>query len=98
MLFVVRFEDKPNSLEQRKAKLDLHLAWLDEHKANVLVGGSLRHSPEAAPEGGLWIVEASSREDIMHLIETDPFWLAGLRESVEILHWSKAFADRQTLV
>jgi hypothetical protein len=30
-------------------------------------------------------------------MQTDPFWTCGLRESVEVLHWSKAL-DQQVLV
>ncbi|WMW79072.1 YciI family protein [Undibacterium cyanobacteriorum] len=98
MLFVIRFHDKPETQEIRKALLPSHLAWLDQHKESILVGGSLRVSPEQSPVGGLWIAQAQCKEELMALIESDPFWIADLRLSVEILHWSKAFDDRQVLV
>jgi uncharacterized protein YciI len=60
--------------------------------------GSLRNEPEEQPVGGLWIVEAESKNVIEALIESDPFWVSGLRRQYEILHWSKAFADRKVPV
>lgn len=98
MLFAIRFSDKPDLAELRKSLLAQHIAWLDRHKAIILVGGSLREHPDQTPIGGLWIAEAQSKSELLQLIETDPFWHAGLRSSVEILHWSKAFEDRQVLV
>jgi uncharacterized protein YciI len=46
----------------------------------------------------LWIAEADSKDQLEELIRTDPFFIAGLRESYEILHWSKANAQRKALV
>jgi hypothetical protein len=31
------------------------------------------------------------------LVEVDPFWPSGLRESVRILEWTRVFADRAAL-
>lgn len=49
------------------------------------------------PKGGLWIVEAESKDSVHQLMQTDPFWTCGLRQRVEVLHWSKAL-DQQVLV
>ena len=32
------------------------------------------------------------------LYKTDPFWTAGLRQSVTVKYWSKAFPDRKVKV
>ena len=98
MLFVVRFSDKPDSLLLRERLMAQHLAWLDQHRQTVLVAGSLRVEEDGAPVGGCWIVEAARKADVQALLESDPFWVQGLRSSVEILHWSKAFPDRRTAV
>ncbi len=97
MLFVIRFTDKTGSREIRQRHLDAHLAWLDRRRP-ILVAGSLREAPDSDPVGGLWVVEADSKEAARELFQTDPFWIHGMRESVEILHWSKAFPDRRQLV
>ena len=98
MLFAVIFKDKSNSAELRKSHLTAHIAWLNLHQSVIRIGGSLRTELDQTPVGGLWIVEADSKKTILDLIETDPFWTAGLREGVEIYHWSKAFEDRKSLI
>jgi uncharacterized protein len=94
LLHVVRFTDKKDSYAVRSAQLQAHINWLAANRDVVLVGGSLRFEPEDSPVGGLWIVEAASKAEIEALLKTDPFWLHGLRESYEILLWSKAFPEK----
>jgi uncharacterized protein len=98
MLFAVNFVDRADRLAVRQQYLPDHLRWLDTNREHVLVAGSLRQDPGAAPIGGLWIVEAPSQAYLEALLESDPFWIHGLRESRTILHWSKAFPDRKVLV
>ena len=98
MLFVVRFTDNPKRLATRNQFLPAHLEWLEAHKERVLVPGSLRPEPEAAPVGACWIVEAQDKSEVELLLQSDPFWVQGLRQSVEILHWFKAFPERRVLV
>ncbi|NCW86374.1 MAG: hypothetical protein EBV69_09910 [Oxalobacteraceae bacterium] len=50
------------------------------------------------PKGGLWISEAKSKNQLDDLLKTDPFYIAGLRQSYEILHWSKANEERKVLI
>jgi hypothetical protein len=97
MLFLIRFTDKPDMFALRQRLLPAHNAWLAERRETVLVAGSLRVDASAAPIGGAWAVEAESRAMADAVYLTDPFWVHGLRESVEILLWSKALPER-TLV
>ena len=98
MLFAVRFDDHQEQKETRAKYLQDHISWLDANSEKVLVGGSLRVTPEENPIGGLWIVDAESKKAVEALIATDPFWIHNLRSRVEILHWSKAFEDRMVPV
>ncbi len=98
MLFIVRFADRPGQLAIREQFLPAHLEWLDKHQAAVRVAGSLRSDADGAPVGAMWIVEAERASEVERLFETDPFWVQGLRQSYEILHWSKAFPDRRIQV
>ena len=98
MLFAVRFTDKPGSQSIREQNLDAHLAWLAEREHQILVAGSLREETGSNPIAGLWIVEAQSKEEVETLYQSDPFWIQGLRQGVEILHWSKAFPEKQVPV
>ena len=98
MLFVIRFVDKADTQNVRAQHFEAHLNWLEERKQSILVAGSLREQPGADPIGAWWVVEAESRSEVEELYRSDPFWTNGLRESVEILYWSKAFPDQQTVI
>ena len=97
MLFVIRFTDKPDSFEIREKYLDDHISWLAERRDSVLMAGSLRDEPNLNPVGAFWVVEAESKNKVQELYKSDPFWTSGMREKVEVHHWSKAF-DEKTLV
>ena len=90
MLFVVIFTDKPEQSELRAAQLQAHIDWLEQNQDVIPIGGSLRHELSQTPKGGLWIAQAESKTQLEALIQTDPFFIAGLRQSYEIFHWSKA--------
>ncbi len=90
MLFMVRFTDRPDRLDVRQAHGEAHLAWLAQQAGVIRLGGPLRPREDASPVGAMWLVEAPSAEAIEAMIETDPFWIHGLRAGVEILHWRKA--------
>jgi uncharacterized protein len=98
VLFAVLFTDKPDHGALRSEYLEPHIRWVDEHKSKVLVAGSLRHEPGDVPKGGLWVVEAESKSAVLELMKTDPFYTCGLRQSVEVLHWSKALENHKALV
>ena len=97
MLFAVIFTDKRGHGTLRAEHLNAHIDWVAEHQDTVLVAGSLRTEPGAVPKGGLWVVEASSKEAVLDLMKSDPFYVCGLREGIEVLHWSKAL-ERKVLV
>lgn len=94
MLFAVLFTDKPGHGALRAQHLEAHIRWVAEHRESVLVAGSLRVEPGAVPKGGLWVVEAPSREAVLDLMKSDPFYTCGLRQDVEVLYWSKALEDK----
>ena len=97
MLFAVLFTDRPDQGALRAEHLQAHIHWVAAHQATVRIAGSLRREPEQVPQGGLWIVEAPAKDSVHKLMQTDPFWTCGLRERVEVLHWSKAL-NQQVLV
>jgi uncharacterized protein len=98
MLFALRFTNKPGTAELYQGLMAAHLRWLKENRSTVLVAGPLRTEPGAISLGALWIVEAPTKADAQKVFETDPFWTQGLRESVEVLHWSKALPDRPAVL
>jgi uncharacterized protein len=98
VLFAVLFIDKPDHIEIRAQHLHAHIEWLETNKHLIPIGGSLRETLGQAPKGGLWIAEAKSKTQLEELLKTDPFYLAGLRLSYEILYWSKANEGRRVVL
>lgn len=98
VLFAILFTDKPGQRDVRTKHLQAHVEWLELHKDLIPVAGSLRHALGEVPKGGLWIANASSKLELDELLKTDPFYIAGLRQSYEILHWSKANDDRKVTI
>jgi uncharacterized protein YciI len=98
MLFIVQFEDKPDVGEIRQTLFPSHVEFLDRMKERVLVPGSVREIPSDRPLGGLWIVDAEDEQAVREIFKDDPFWTNGLRASVRINRWQKAFPDRKVLV
>lgn len=98
MLFAVFFTDKAGHGQLRAEYLQAHVDWIDQHKLTVLVAGSLREEPQDVPRGGLWVVEAESKADVFEMMKSDPFYTCGLRQSIEVLHWSKALPNHKALV
>ena len=94
MLFIARFTNKPERAALLSQHYPAHLEWLKQHESAILAAGALRTEPDATPVGGLWIIRADSKSEVEALFRTDPFWVQGVRQSYEILHWSNAFAGR----
>lgn len=93
MLFTIRFTDDPTAFNVRKEYLNPHLAWLKKKREVVKAAGSLREKNRDQPVGALWVVEAETEQDVLSIFSDDPFWVNGLRASVEILSWSLASED-----
>lgn len=93
MLFVARFTDKPGIAERRSELLQDHFDWLRANRDKVLLAGAVREELDGPGLGGLWIIEAESREACEQVYQGDPFFANGLRAKVEIFHYVKANPD-----
>jgi len=98
MLFVIQFRDDPSQRHLRPELMAAHLAFLKANEARVRVAGSLRKESDDRAIGGMWIVDVEKYGDVRALYEKDPFWAAGLRASVEVFHYSKAFPEIERTV
>lgn len=95
MLPIVQFEDvyaeQPERLPERAKHMSDHLAFLVEHRHVVVAAGALRPSEDGVPAGGIWILNAKNIAEAEAFYKKEPFWKAGLRKSVRVSHWAKAF-------
>jgi uncharacterized protein YciI len=95
MLFIVEFEDvyeeQPERLPERALHMPEHLAFLAAHGDRVIAAGAVRPSADGVPSGGIWILNVESKAAAEAFYKHDPFWKAGLRKSVRVSHWAKAY-------
>lgn len=94
MLYIVFFEDVPTGAEIRAKAMPAHLAFLAAHSAEIRAAGPLAEA--GAPAGGLWLVEADAQEDVVDLTHRDPFFAAGLRQSIRVLAWTNVAGSAAT--
>lgn len=92
MRWIALFTDTPGMLAIRQERGDLHLAYLRAHTDEILIAGGCREDPEQPFVGGLWVMEVTSRERAVELVEQDPYWEPAHR-SVRLLTWGKGLPD-----
>jgi len=95
--WVAIFDDEPQMLEVRLTHEAEHLKYLEEHQDEVVLAGGLREVAAGQHVGGLWVLEVSSRERAVELVEQDPYFVLGAR-SYELRVWGKAFPERKVLL
>jgi uncharacterized protein len=95
MLFVVQFEDNAAKTDVRPKLAPHHFAFLERNAAVIKAAGPLKEDGSAA--GAMWLVEAADAAAVKALYESDPFWSAGLRQSVRVLEWKQVFAEGERL-
>ncbi|MBI1867637.1 MAG: YciI family protein [Methylocystis sp.] len=84
MLFAAICLDRPGQLELRLANRAAHLAFLEQHAAQVKLGGPLLDAAQEKPIGSLLIVDCDNEAAARALLENDPYAQAGLFGSVEL--------------
>ncbi|WP_326984410.1 YciI family protein [Chryseobacterium sp. MYb264] len=98
MLFIVRCQDNENKLSIREKYTEEHKKFLEAYKDHILVPGSLRLEVDGAAQGSIWIVDAETKEQVREICNRDPFFINGLRKSVDIFIWNKVFPETKTLI
>ena len=88
--WVAIFEDDPQAGWVREQHHADHFAYLERHKDKILLGGGLRPAPDAYWEGGLWILDVTTREEAVRLCEDDPYFTKGLRKGYRLYIWGRA--------
>ena len=91
MIFTVLFEDNPGKHDLRRAHMQDHLAFLDR-QSGVLGAGPLFDNGGNG-QGGLWVVEAETLQDVEAMLADDPFRNTGLRKSITVLEWRQVVRD-----
>lgn len=93
MHFIVHCLDKPEALQTRLAHYDGHKAYLENSPVKIVVSGPLLADDET-PIGSLFVVEASSKAEVVEFNENDPFKQSGVWGIVNIYRFLKRMDNR----
>lgn len=98
MKYAVLFEDNDEFAHKRPQFMADHLQFLGDNSDKIEAAGPMKDGMTQDPAGGLWIVEADNPEQVQGLVETDPFWPTGLRQSIRILEWTQVYVDGKKMI
>jgi uncharacterized protein YciI len=83
-LYVLVCRDKPNSLALRMATREAHLAYARANSGKVKLGGPILDD-KGDMAGSLLIFDTEDMAEVQAFTDADPYALAGLFGTVEIL-------------
>lgn len=82
-LYAVNCRDKPGSKEKRMAGLKAHLAHMDDVFDRIFIACPLLDE-SGGFAGSMLVISADDMADAQAFIEDDPYYKAGIWESVQI--------------
>lgn len=89
MHFVIFCKDKPGQPELRKVNRPNHINYLQEHEDQIVAVGPTLEGD--VPNGSVIIMEFNDLEAAQIFADGDPYYQAGVFESVSIIPWKKVF-------
>lgn len=89
MRWIAIITNKPDTQVLRDMHMQAHLDYIASCPEIALVGAT---KPFGATEGtgAVWIIKDATYEDAIRICENDPFFVAGIRQSVDVLEYEVA--------
>lgn len=84
MLYIIYQLDRAGARELREATRDAHLAYLEEHKDILVLGGGLLDEDGKTRLGSVLIINVPGREAAERFSANEPFRRSGLFREVRI--------------
>ena len=92
MLYAFICIDKPGEgLSLRQQNREKHLAFLDQLGDQMKTAGPFMNEDGDEPRGSLVIIEADSLEAAKAVSAQDPYFIAGVSQSVDVRPWKWLF-------
>lgn len=92
-MFLINARDKDGATSLRQDTRAAHLEWAKAAPLSLLVVGPILSDDEKDMIGSTFIVEADSLDAVQAWQKTDPYVLAGLFKSVEIVPFRWLLGD-----
>jgi len=80
--------DHPGLRDQQHR--DAHHAYLTEHHDQIRLAGAVSDDKGKLFTGGMWLVEAETRETVQRLAEGSPFYQSGVHATYRLVWWGSA--------
>lgn len=84
MLFIVYLEDIADNMRIREPLLKEHMAHVSKHITAIKLAGPFMRENGTAPAGGLLLVEAESKQQVLDMVNEDPYNKAGLWRDIRV--------------
>ena len=95
MLYLAMIEDDPARVADKPQHQAAHVAYLDgnSRSGTLAAAGPMLDPDSGAQIGAMWSIEAPSAGEARKVVESDPFYKAGIRKSVRLMQWKQVFKD-----
>ena len=94
MHFVIHCIDKPNASQTRTRHFEAHKAYLSDSEIKVIISGPLVAEDNATAIGSCFLIQAEDLAQVKEFNRNDPYFKAGLWESVSIHPFLKRIDNR----
>jgi uncharacterized protein len=92
--YVIHCLDHSGSMEKRLAHYEAHKAYLAAAKIKTVISGPLLADDEQTMIGSCFVVEAGSLAEVEAFNRNDPFYAAGLWQTISIRPFNKRVDNR----
>ena len=89
MFFAVICKDRPDSHDLRTRTRPDHLSYLEPFRDKILFAGPFLEAANDNSVGGLIVIDLPDLNAAWAFAESDPYAVAGLFETVEVIPWRK---------
>ncbi len=85
MLFIVRFEDRPQAMALRRQHQPAQEAYIAARRDTIRASGPLHRDDLGRESGGLWYVDAPDRRSAEAVCHASPYWQAGVHNRLTVM-------------
>lgn len=85
-IVVLADDQQSEALALRKHHFGEHFEFLRSNFDKIVFSCGIKDTTDNAepPHGGLWVVEAETKGDVIQLLEQDPYFRLGLRGRIDV--------------